>query len=543
MGAKGRSRSCVLNLVKKRIPTVMVGLLLTGLYTAAVFFSPLASEYLIDEVLPAPSLEYVYRGIAVFAAVCFSQPVFGFLKDLTFLFISENVVCDLRKLLYERLILFKLDAFEENGSGDYISRLTNDVRQISSFITNVLSVLLKDVLLVVLILVGMCLQSVAITGVLLAILIGYFTINYLIAGVFEKLSKKNLENYDQLCDFLTKTWDNYVLVRVSDLNGHYINKFIKLVCKTRETNMDVGKWSALSSGLSGFIIVAALSIIYGLGVLGIRDGSMSLGSVVALGLYFQLLSTPIQELNSAMVHYKRALPSFERLSEWLDVPLETPGLPSTDMRDNALCVGLVLNQSSFDYCSKDGKTTILDKVSLTFPDRGLCALSGQSGCGKSTFFKLVVGLYELSEGEIVVYGKKGEVCDRRMACLYVAQEAQMLSGETLLFNLLLRESDDSDLIHIEQLIDSLGLRMLVNHLPNGYETVISETLCFSGGERRRLAFVRALLSDKPILLLDEITAGLDQQYARIVVSLLRACSQRKLVFEYLPLLIPSDIAI
>lgn len=514
-------------LIRGHLPMIALGIFVTCLYSVSVFLAPLASEFLIDRVLAASADDLVQYGILLFILVCLAQPLFGIIKDLIFLLVAENIVLDIRERIFHKLITLKYCVYEQSSVGDHLSRITNDVRLVSTFLIDSLAVILKDALLMILVAYGMLIQSATITLFIFVAFVFFYVTNYLIARKLETLSKSSLANYDHLCGTVSSAWDNILLIKTNLLHDSAEKKFNSVAGETRKINLQIGKWNAGLNGISGTIMVLSLAMIYALGVLFIREGTMTLGSVVALGLYFQLLSTPVQELNASVVQYKKTKPSFERLLAYLSE--ESEEKTSISSAPHVEQQSLRLLDITFSYRLTPDSEPVLKNLSLSFSGPGLYAIRGKSGCGKSTMLKIALGLYDPAKGSVTFDDYSGGTVDGRVFCSYVSQDAELLSGESLLYNLCLRSCDEKDIERIHHLITCLQLGKTVHNLPEGLDTVVPEKDCFSGGERRRFALIRAIMSDKPILLLDEVTTGLDDATALSVVHVLQKASRSTLI--------------
>ena len=149
------------------------GVLLTFIYTLSVYLVPLVSEYLIDEVIPSSSKRKMLYGVVIFAVVCCLQPIFGYFKDRLFNVITENVTYDIRKKLFNSFLYSDFNFLNKVKGGDLISIIMNDGRGASDFITNIFSVLLKNIFMILMIVVGMMLISYKITLIVICLVIRF----------------------------------------------------------------------------------------------------------------------------------------------------------------------------------------------------------------------------------------------------------------------------------------------------------------------------------------------------------------------------------
>lgn len=515
-------------------PRLVGGILLTLLYSAAVFLTPLASERLIDEVLGATDLVSIRQGILFFLVICVSQPILSFLKDLAFLNVTERLVLELRERLFAKMLSLPFRSMEDGGSGEFVSRITNDIRGASSFLTEVVAAVLKDIILIVLISAGMLIQSLAISLMVIGAFALFYLLSLLISRRLEVLSHESLENFDRLCTAAADTWRNIALIKTSHIEKRVASDFGDVVGRTRAINMSMGRLSSLMGSLSGLVTVLSLALIYALGAVAVLEGRMTLGSVVALGLYFQLLSSPTQELNNALVQYKEARPSLRRIEEFLSQSEDSAtSLSRSSSASHGPIGNVMLNGVCFRYTEEDEASHhsgAIQNFSCSMKKPGLYVLCGRSGAGKSTLLKILAALYPPSQGRILVDGQRIAPAELRRLCSYVSQEPEMLSGHTLRFNLMLEDEPNSSREGaMHGLVKSLALDGVIDSLPKGYDTVITERAAFSGGELKRLGLIRALMGRRPILLLDEIMAGLDDLSKRRVEKILLQCAEKRLI--------------
>lgn len=531
-------------LVGSRVKLAL-GLLLTFAYSFSVFVAPLVSSHLVDDVLGSSSTGVVRRGLVLFLVVCLAQPLLGFLKDSVFLCITEGVTFGLRRRMHQKTMVIVYRKFEVEPTGDYVSRVTNDARLVSHFMSDVFAVLVKDVVLVLMIAVGMCLQSLEISSLIAVAFVVIYLINSAASRRLEQMSRENLENYDRLCSVAADIWEQALLVRVYRLRSCATKKFDSVIQGCRDLNMRMGALRITASSLGGAATVISLAGIYGLGTLGIMNGKMTLGSVIALGLYFQLLAGPLQEVNAAIMQYKQVRPSLLRVASYLEEEEEPrdgscassvaeAGWDSCD--ENHEQLSLRVHDLHFSYDNgaekngRAGERLVLQGLSFACEGPGLHVLAGHSGCGKSTLLKLLLHLYPVGSGEVELCGRSLGPDAARALCAYVPQEAKLVEGETLGFNLLLRDAtSDDDELRIDKAVEALGLASAVGKRGKGYLSHRITKDCYSGGESRRLLLIRAALSGRPILLLDEISSGLDPESARLVVAYLEGLAQDRLV--------------
>ncbi|QSF44232.1 ABC transporter ATP-binding protein [Paenibacillus tianjinensis] len=490
-------------LTKPYVFSQIAGFCLTLIYTLAVFSSPLVSQYLVDEVIPTESMHKLYFGIFLFTLVCVMQPVFGYFKDIIFLHISESITLGIRNTMFEKVIYAPISFFEQAKKGEIISRILSDGRAASDFITNFFVLIIKNLLLIILVIGGMFYISPVITLIILLMVVCFLFLNWKIGRRFIALSQRSQINSDAICTTVNQMADSVVTIKAFSAEKATINKYNEVIKKTFKDNKSIGYLSTLLNNLSTVVVVLSLGIIYGMGSIGVMRGELTLGEVVALGLYFQLLVQPLYELVGSQTSLRKTIPVFDRIYEYFDMEAETlVNLAFPEVFD-----GMTIKDISFSY--SDG-TKALSGVNMQFPSKGLIAFIGQSGSGKSTLVKIILGFYRPEQGEIFL--NNSDMLGIGVETL--RQNISYVSQDINLFNMSIIENlhCGNELATTDEITDvckKLGLHEKIISLADSYDTLITERVNLSGGEMQRLAIARALLKRPKIFILDEPTSFLD----------------------------------
>jgi ABC-type multidrug transport system fused ATPase/permease subunit len=514
----------VLKLIKPYIPAEIAGLSLTMVYTSAVFAAPIVSKYLIDEVLPSHSQTKLYFGLIMFFFVCMLQPVAGYVKDIIFLNISENITYAIRKSLFAKIIQAPLQFFDRTPKGEILSRVINDGRSSSEFVSHLFVVMAKNILLIGMILGGMFFLSVQITVIVLAMFALFLFLNSKLSRKFTELSARAQRNFDSICTGINQMLDCIVTIKSFPMVDHVKGEFDKELHNTWLCNKKIGCLSILINNITGIITVFSLCIIYGLGMLLVMSGKTTLGTVMALGLYFQMLIQPVYELQSNNIEYQKTLPIFDRLYEYLELPgEEEPSNPRRKVTGGEI----VAENVSFAY---HNQIEALDDINLVIPSRGLISLVGRSGSGKSTFIKLLMGFYIPTSGRISIGGQDlleiGVGALRNMISL-VPQEIDLFHC-SVKDNIICGTSGVTDEAVVD-LCKRLDLHGRISAFPEGYDSIISERANLSGGEKQRIGIARALIKNAPVLIFDEPTAALDPENENIIRNILEDIARERTV--------------
>ena len=410
---------------------------------------------------------------------------------------------DVKKDIFAGIFKKDIVTFSSKGSSYYMNILNRDVYQMCESYFDALCGIYR---------VAVCFAVTFVTLVfispyiaLLNIAVGLLSV--IIPGRFERKlndaqnnASNNAENYireikDSFGGFSTiklfniqnKIMDKVNVANVAQEDSTY---------KSNMLNYYVGWISMLCTSLS-----YVLTIVVGTWL--VLRGSMTAGMVLMISQLIGGILSPFEELPMYVAEYKSVGDLKEKINSMLDVSEERETDKADIMGDNT---GLSLSNVSFSY---DGEVNQIEDISVQFEPGKKYVIVGESGSGKSTLAKLIMGFYDNS-GEIKLDGV--ELADYKREQLYGSlnymQQDVFLFADSLYNNITLYKKYDSECV--QDVIDRAGLRELVDSLPDGLLTLVSENGSnLSGGEKQRIGIARALLSGAKYLVLDEVTASLD----------------------------------
>ncbi|MGW7550275.1 ABC transporter ATP-binding protein [Streptomyces rimosus] len=267
-------------------------------------------------------------------------------------------------------------------------------------------------------------------------------------------------------------------------------------------------------------------LVLGIGAIRVSSGALSMGDLVAILLYVVYIQEPIGSLVASAGRLSEGLAAARRVDELLQLPPEATAPHAATPADGRPAPGLRLDGVTFGYPNRE----VLRGVTIDAPV-GITVLVGPSGTGKTTVLSLIERFVEPSGGRVLLNGtdiRELDLAELRGRVSYVQQEAPLL-GATV------RDAasygvDDVDPVRLEKILDSVGLMEWVRSLPDGLDTEVGERgVHISGGQRQRLAVVRALLRDSEVLLLDEATSQLDPHNERTLLDSLAVHAKDKIV--------------
>ena len=475
--------------------------------TSVVF--ALAVKMVVDNAV-SQNQNGLILGCVFIVAVILLQFLFRLLSRLMQEKVKGKLAISLRTLTFRNILNKKHSAISKFHSGELLNVVTSDVDVVCEGVTEIAPEVFACV-------------ARLLTAVITLVLIDWvFAIAFLVAGVMIFLvsffMKKNIKKYHrkvQETDGVTKAYmqeniENSLAVKVFSTQDKVLNKTQKL--QDENFNLKMKRRSFSAFGHASFNLIASLGYVFALiygGVLIFLQTGFSYGDLSAVLQLVNSVQIPFMNLSNIIPKYFTMLASAERIIAIENIENEEQILDFDQNECYKNLQSIQFNDLSFSY----DKDLILKNCNFEIQKGQTVAIIGGSGNGKTTLLKLLLGVYQVDGGEIALtFNNKRENISakhRKLFC-YVPQGNYIFSG-TIRENLTFI-SDDATEEEIINTLEICNLKEFINSLPNGLDTVIGEKGSgLSEGQLQRLAIARGLLSNAPILLLDEVTSALDQK--------------------------------
>ena len=449
--------------------------------------------------------------------------------------IGEGLIYDLRSQVFRHVQEQSIAFFTRTQTGALISRINSDVIGAQRAFTSTFSGIISNVLTLVLVVGTMLALSWQITVASLLLLPIFLAPTKWIGGRLQGYTRDSFEINAEMSSTMTERFNVSGALLVK-LYGNLNQESVVFKKKARKV-ADIGISMAM---LNTFFFIALISIAalataiaYGIGGHLAIDGSITVGSLIAITTLLARLYGPLVSLATVRVDVMGALVSFERVFEVLDLePMvkesanpktlasRTPVISFEEVRftyPNAQQISLASLESASLPEVKESEE-ILKGITFTADAGSVTALVGPSGAGKTTISALLPRLYDVSSGAIKIDGidiRELSVDSLRSSIGVVMQDSHLFH-DTITANLLYAKGD-ATLDEMKQACQSAQIWDLVSSLPNGLETMVGERgHRLSGGEKQRLAIARLLLKSPSIVILDEATAHLDSENEELV---------------------------
>ena len=440
--------------------------------------------------------------------------------------VRVGAVHDLRRDVYNKILILPLSFYHSRKKGDTLARITTDVQEVEVSILNYLEMLIKDPLTILFYFAFMITLSPKLT---LFVLIVLPLAGLIIGKVGKMLKKESKEGQTKLAGIIStveETISGLRIIKAFNAIRYSEDKFEEQNSDYTKVLRGIHRKRDMSSPMSEFLSSAVVILVLWFGGKLILGGGnhIDAGSFISYIVVFSQIISPAKSFSQGYYNVQKGIASAERIFEILDAEeVITEKENALEIKDFNDCIEY--KDVHFSY----GKDEVLKGIDLKIPKGKFVALVGESGGGKSTMADLLPRFYEVGSGCVSIDGhdiRDYKIGDLRNLMGVVSQET-ILFNDTVFNNIAFGMKDISK----DQVIEAAKIanaHEFIMELEHGYDTLIGDRgMNLSGGQRQRLSIARAVLKNPPILILDEATSSLDTESERLVQDALsKVMSQR-----------------
>ena len=505
--------------MKKSVPAIIFALILAALGAVLTIIGPdkigeitnLMQAGLMGEM----DLGAIGKiGIAL-AIIYVLSALFTFTQHFIMATVTLSVSRRMRGDLNRKINKVPMSYFNTTSQGDVLSRITNDVQTLQQGLTNampgIISALAQFVGCLIMMFatewrLALCVMGVTFLGLFLLMVVMRSSQKYFV---------QRQESLGKLNGYVEEMYSGHEVIRISRAGRKVINKFKDLNLSVYNANWKSQFLSGIMQPLMtvmgniGYVVICVVGAILAI------NGTIQFGTIISFILYVRLFTAPLTQIAQGMTNLQTASASASRIFDFFETDELSDESNKTEKLDDAK--GAVeFKDVHFSYPDAPEKTIINDFSATIHPGQKV-AIVGPTGAGKTTMVNLLMRFFEINSGSITIDGiKTTDLTRENLHSLFsmVLQDTWLFEGtvrENLVYNM--KNISDEDL---ERVCKACGLSHFVHSLPEGFDTVLSESTSISAGQKQLLTIARAMLQNSPMLILDEATSSVDTRTEIII---------------------------
>lgn len=484
------------------VPTKGMGVILYGI------LAPLASW--ISGTL-GWQIDTATLGVFAFALIFVAAitSLFSYIQRYLSAFVYQGAEYSIRNDLYNSLLEQSFSFYDQQRTGQLMSRATTDIGQLSRFYRMSFSMIISTLLTAVLVLYNVFSISTPLTVLYLVLVPLTMVSAYIYSKKIRPLWAKTRQQFGDITSVLQENLMGLRVVRGFAMESYEEQK-LSDVCETYfDTKITMGKIRGFYGPMGTFLTSIGTVLIIYYGGIQIINNAMTVGSLMAFYLYVQRLGRPIRMISMMTSSIQQAATAADRIFEIIDAEVDVSDKEDAiELRE--IEGRLVFENVGFSY---DGENLVLKDIDLVAEPGKTIAILGATGSGKSTIINLIPRFYDVTQGRITIDG----IDLRDVAIKSLRSHIGIVRQDPFIFSTTLRENiafgmENAKLEDIKAAAARANIADFIESLPDGYDTTVGERgVTVSGGQKQRLVIARALLKNPKILILDDSTSSVDTE--------------------------------
>ncbi len=485
----------------------------------AVILAPLATlrPYLVKVMVDDYIFNYDIVGLTKIALILCGVLILEVVLRYFFIYsanwLGQVVIRDLRVRVFKHITSMKLSYFDTTPIGTSTTRTINDIETINTVFSQGVITIIADILTLFAVLAIMLYTSWKLTLVCLTVLPFLIIASYIFKEKVKASYQKVRTQISKMNAFLQERITGMRIVQIFNAENLELKKFNYINREYTQANLDSIFYYAVFFPVVDIISAASLGLMVWYGARGVISEDVTLGALVAFPIFLDMLFRPIRMMADKFNTLQMGMVAAERVFNLLDSnkKIENNGITKVEK----LKGNVEFKNVSFAYIAKND---VLKNLSFEIKEGQTLALVGSTGSGKTTIINILNRFYDIREGNVLIDGvdiRDYELENLRSRIAIVLQDVFLFSG-SVLENITLRDEN----ISREKVINAakmIGAHDFIQKLPGGYDYEVMERgATLSMGQRQLISFVRALVFDPDILILDEATSSIDSESESVI---------------------------
>lgn len=474
-----------------------------------------AMKPLLDEGITGAKPAYVWQVPLAIVTLILLRGICSFFSDYLLAWVANNMLLGLRKDMFERLLSMPDNDFKKGDSGRLMNRFTVDAGNITSTATSVVTVLVRESLVVLSLLGVLFYMSWQLALIILVIMPTSVFVTRIFMRRLRRINRETISTNARLTEVVSEGISAQRVIKLFDGYDSERSRFQTVNAGLRRHQMRSAIADAALRPIAQVIIAVAVAITIGVALHEADSGVLTVGSFAAFMAALAQIFDPVKRLTNVVSNMQRMLASAESVFDLVDHAGE-------DHDRGADFSGPVQGKIDFVHVShrfSGADRDTLTDISLAIQPGQVLALVGRSGSGKTTLVNMLARFVDPTQGQVLIDDQdisSISLRNLRSQLSLVSQDVVLFNG-TIAANVGYGSLQAASEQQIRDALNAANLLQFVDALPKGIHTEVGENATrLSGGQRQRLAIARALIKDAPILILDEATSALDNESERQV---------------------------
>lgn len=486
------------------------------------------TNLIMDGIAVGIDMDAVFRVGFILVAFYAASWLLSVLQHWIMATVTQRVSQKLRGDISGKINRLPMWFFHRMSTGDVLSRVTNDVDTIGQSLNNSISTLVSAVVLFV----GSLFMMLKTNGILtltavLSTFIG-FGLMFTIMGRSQKYFERQQRHLGALNGHIEEIYAGHTVIKAYNGEAAAKKEFDRMNEELRDSAFRAQCLSGLMQPLMGFIGNFGYVAVCVVGGALALNGNISFGVIVAFMMYVRYFTQPLSQMAQAMQSLQSAAAAGKRVFEFLEAE-EMEDESGKQKRLTDVKGEVTFEHVRFGY--EDSDRIIIHDFSAHAKPGQKIAIVGPTGAGKTTMVNLLMRFYELKGGEIRIDGVPTKDVPREN----VHEQFCMVLQDTWLFEGTVRENliyctEGATEEKMTAACKAVGLDHFIRTLPNGYDTVLGDQISLSQGQKQQLTIARAMIADKPMLILDEATSSVDTRTEQKIQSAMDALMKDRTSF-------------
>lgn len=514
MGKKKKSEKNLGKLItycKKYIPVIVIALISSVIGTILSLIGPdklsEMTDIITDGIMTNIDLEKITSIGLTLVAIYVLSAILTFSQGYIMATVTQKVSKGLRSDISKKINKLPMSYYNNNTTGDLLSRVTNDVDTIGQALNQSVGTLISAICLFFGSLIMMLKTNVIMTvAAILATMIG-FGLMMIIMKNSQKYFRSQQDYLGKINGHIEEVYSGHTVIKAYNAEKQMDSKFRDLNSRLKNSTFRAQFLSGLMMPIMTFIGNLGYVVVCIVGAALAMNGNISFGVIVAFIMYVRYFTQPLAQMAQAVQNLQSAAAASHRVFEFLEAKEMEDESHKTLFLENAK--GKVeFKNVKFGYEGSD--RIIINGFSTIAKPGQKVAIVGPTGAGKSTLVNLLMRFNEINSGEILIDDISTKDLTREnihdLFCM-VLQDTWLFEG-TIRENLVYNKKDVSDEA-IKKACRAVGLDHFIETLHDGYDTILNDKVNLSAGQKQQLTIARAMIKDAPMLILDEATSSVD----------------------------------